>query len=86
MDWKVDKPSPEFVGFAIECSPRCRRFGGCTFRTTRTSTARGFVSSQAFVDRYQTDGPISTLLPTNADTAALGACGYRGSVRYAIDR
>jgi phosphatidylserine/phosphatidylglycerophosphate/cardiolipin synthase-like enzyme len=28
---------------------------------------RGFISSQAFVDRYQGAGPISTLLPTNAD-------------------
>jgi phosphatidylserine/phosphatidylglycerophosphate/cardiolipin synthase-like enzyme len=28
---------------------------------------RGFVSSQAFVDRYQSQGPISTLLPSNAD-------------------
>lgn len=30
--------------------------------------ARGFVSSQAFVDRYDRFGPISTLLPTDADT------------------
>ena len=28
---------------------------------------RGFVSSQAFVDRYASAGPISTLLPANAD-------------------
>jgi phosphatidylserine/phosphatidylglycerophosphate/cardiolipin synthase-like enzyme len=28
---------------------------------------RGFVSSQAFVDRYVSQGPISTLLPSNAD-------------------
>jgi phosphatidylserine/phosphatidylglycerophosphate/cardiolipin synthase-like enzyme len=28
---------------------------------------RGFVSSQAFVDRYESQGPISTLLPPNAD-------------------
>jgi phosphatidylserine/phosphatidylglycerophosphate/cardiolipin synthase-like enzyme len=28
---------------------------------------RGFVSSQAFVDRYESKGPISTLLPENAD-------------------
>jgi len=28
---------------------------------------RGFVSSQAFVDRYEKHGPISTLLPENAD-------------------
>jgi hypothetical protein len=28
---------------------------------------RGFVSSQAFVDRYEPDGPISTLLPADAD-------------------
>ena len=28
---------------------------------------RGFVSSQAFVDRYQSAGPISTLLPATAD-------------------
>jgi hypothetical protein len=28
---------------------------------------RGFVSSQAFVDRYQKDGPISELIPENAD-------------------
>jgi phosphatidylserine/phosphatidylglycerophosphate/cardiolipin synthase-like enzyme len=27
---------------------------------------RGFVSSQAFVDRYESAGPISTLLPSNA--------------------
>jgi hypothetical protein len=27
---------------------------------------RGFVSSQAFVDRYESAGPISTLLPRNA--------------------
>ncbi len=32
---------------------------------------RGFVSSQAFVDRYASAGPISTLLPVNAD-AGLG--------------
>jgi hypothetical protein len=31
------------------------------------SFTRGFVSSQAFVDRYQSKGPISTLLPANAD-------------------
>ena len=31
------------------------------------SFTRGFVSSQAFVDRYETKGPISTLLPENAD-------------------
>jgi phosphatidylserine/phosphatidylglycerophosphate/cardiolipin synthase-like enzyme len=30
---------------------------------------RGFVSSQAFVDRYQSQGPISTLLPEDADQA-----------------
>jgi phosphatidylserine/phosphatidylglycerophosphate/cardiolipin synthase-like enzyme len=30
--------------------------------------ARGFVSSQAFVDRYQKDGPISKLLPSSAKT------------------
>jgi len=29
--------------------------------------ARGFVSSQAFVDKYDRFGPISTLLPTKAD-------------------
>lgn len=29
--------------------------------------ARGFVSSQAFVDRYQSVAPISTLLPSDAD-------------------
>jgi phosphatidylserine/phosphatidylglycerophosphate/cardiolipin synthase-like enzyme len=28
---------------------------------------RGFVSSQAFVDRYESAGPISTLLPAQAD-------------------
>ena len=28
---------------------------------------RGFVSSQAFVDRYESDGPISELLPAKAD-------------------
>jgi len=28
---------------------------------------RGFVSSQAFVDRYEKHGPISTLLPASAD-------------------
>jgi phosphatidylserine/phosphatidylglycerophosphate/cardiolipin synthase-like enzyme len=28
---------------------------------------RGFVSSQAFVDRYQSKGPISTLLPQDTD-------------------
>ena len=28
---------------------------------------RGFVSSQAFVDRYEKFGPINTLLPANAD-------------------
>lgn len=28
---------------------------------------RGFVSSQAFVDRFQKDGPISKLLPSSAD-------------------
>jgi phosphatidylserine/phosphatidylglycerophosphate/cardiolipin synthase-like enzyme len=28
---------------------------------------RGFVSSQAFVDQYESRGPISTLLPENAD-------------------
>jgi len=28
---------------------------------------RGFVSSQAFVDQYESKGPISTLLPDNAD-------------------
>lgn len=28
---------------------------------------RGFVSSQAFVDRYESKGPISTLLPEQAD-------------------
>jgi phosphatidylserine/phosphatidylglycerophosphate/cardiolipin synthase-like enzyme len=28
---------------------------------------RGFMSSQAFVDRYESEGPISTLLPASAD-------------------
>lgn len=28
---------------------------------------RGFVSSQAFVDRFQSDGPVSTLIPSDAD-------------------
>ena len=28
---------------------------------------RGFVSSQAFVEKYEDDGPISTLLPPSAD-------------------
>ncbi|MBN2352935.1 MAG: hypothetical protein JXD23_10240 [Spirochaetales bacterium] len=28
---------------------------------------RGFVSSQAFVDRYEADGPVKTLLPSRAD-------------------
>jgi len=28
---------------------------------------RGFVSSQAFVDRFESAGPVSTLLPPNAD-------------------
>src|SRR5215216_4835350 len=28
---------------------------------------RGFVSSQAFVDRYESEGPISQLLPSAAD-------------------
>jgi phosphatidylserine/phosphatidylglycerophosphate/cardiolipin synthase-like enzyme len=28
---------------------------------------RGFVSSQAFVDRYESEGPISQLLPSDAD-------------------
>jgi phosphatidylserine/phosphatidylglycerophosphate/cardiolipin synthase-like enzyme len=31
--------------------------------------ARGFVSSQAFVDRYQRHGPISKLLPASAKTS-----------------
>jgi len=31
--------------------------------------ARGFVSSQAFVDRYQKNGAISTLLPASAKTS-----------------
>jgi hypothetical protein len=31
------------------------------------SFTRGFVSSQAFVDRYESAGPISTLLPATAD-------------------
>jgi hypothetical protein len=30
--------------------------------------SRGFVSSQAFVDKYESAGPISTLIPPNADS------------------
>jgi hypothetical protein len=36
-------------------------------RKLNVTFTRGFVSSQAFVDRYQSSGPISTLLPDNAD-------------------
>ena len=35
-------------------------------RLLNVTFTRGFVSSQAFVDRYQSHGPISKLLPTNA--------------------
>ena len=35
-------------------------------RLLNVTFTRGFVSSQAFVDRYQSQGPISKLLPTNA--------------------
>ncbi len=36
-------------------------------RKLNVSFTRGFVSSQAFVDRFAPDGDISTLLPDNAD-------------------
>ena len=36
-------------------------------RKINVAFTRGFVSSQAFVDRYDSKGPISTLLPGNAD-------------------
>lgn len=38
---------------------------------------RGFVSSQAFVDRYQSAGPISTLLPATADEGLTFAPTHR---------
>ena len=37
-------------------------------RKLNVAFTRGFVSSQAFVDRYESQGPISTLLPENANT------------------
>jgi hypothetical protein len=36
-------------------------------RKLNVTFTRGFVSSQAFVDRYESEGPISTLLPARAD-------------------
>lgn len=36
-------------------------------RQLNVTFTRGFVSSQAFVDRYESKGPISTLLPAKAD-------------------
>lgn len=36
-------------------------------RKLNVTFTRGFVSSQAFVDRYESAGPISTLLPAKAD-------------------
>jgi phosphatidylserine/phosphatidylglycerophosphate/cardiolipin synthase-like enzyme len=36
-------------------------------RQLNVTFTRGFVSSQAFVDRYESAGPISTLLPADAD-------------------
>src|SRR5262245_20925189 len=36
-------------------------------RQLNVTFTRGFVSSQAFVDRYESQGPISKLLPRNAD-------------------
>ncbi len=36
-------------------------------RRLNVAFTRGFVSSQAFVDRYESRGPISTLLPGKAD-------------------
>lgn len=35
--------------------------------TLNVTFTRGFVSSQAFVDRYESEGPISQLLPRKAD-------------------
>jgi phosphatidylserine/phosphatidylglycerophosphate/cardiolipin synthase-like enzyme len=36
-------------------------------RQLNVAFTRGFVSSQAFVDRFESSGPISTLLPAKAD-------------------
>jgi phosphatidylserine/phosphatidylglycerophosphate/cardiolipin synthase-like enzyme len=36
-------------------------------RRLNVAFTRGFVSSQAFVDRYGKDGPITTLIPADAD-------------------
>jgi phosphatidylserine/phosphatidylglycerophosphate/cardiolipin synthase-like enzyme len=36
-------------------------------RKLNVTFTRGFVSSQAFVDRYESKGPISTLIPAKAD-------------------
>jgi phosphatidylserine/phosphatidylglycerophosphate/cardiolipin synthase-like enzyme len=36
-------------------------------RKLNVAFTRGYVSSQAFVDRFASQGPISTLLPANAD-------------------
>ena len=42
--------------------------GAKRIRASSTSPSpAGFVSSQAFVDRYEADGPIPTLLPAKAD-------------------
>jgi hypothetical protein len=36
-------------------------------RKLNVTFTRGFVSSQAFVDRHESKGPIKTLLPSDAD-------------------
>lgn len=42
--------------------------GGETYpEKLNVAFTRGFVSSQAFVDRYEPEGPISTILPSSAD-------------------
>lgn len=41
--------------------------GETYFGKMNVAFTRGFVSSQAFVDRYESQGPLSTLLPDNAD-------------------
>jgi phosphatidylserine/phosphatidylglycerophosphate/cardiolipin synthase-like enzyme len=42
--------------------------GGATYpERLNVAFTRGFVSSQAFVDRYQPKGKVSTLVPTDAD-------------------
>jgi len=65
--------TPVFMNAAHELSYGIAQEAGIALRREtypgqlNVTFTRGFISSQAFVDRYESQGPISTLLPASAE-------------------